>query len=128
MGAGDGDYSKVYYAAVRRDGEVVATFRILGNRCGHDELLLRAGWETAETAPERVESAHLMRHDSSRPLRLHTWWQNDDSREHYFGHAYGSSWSLPPGCDPEALLVASRPGTGSIEVREIAVSSATNLR
>lgn len=59
MGAGDGDYSKVYYAAVRRDGEVVAYVMPFARQQGG--ILWRDYSETSlpyfYTAPAKVMAA-----------------------------------------------------------------------
>jgi hypothetical protein len=84
---------------------------------------LRAGLETAETAPARPEAAAHMRHEISRADPIQSWWQDDDSSRHYWGFAYLATFGLPEACAPDGVRVEMTPGPGSMEIRTILVSA-----
>lgn len=107
----------------REQGEVVATMSLVGAHCGGVVYPLRAGIETAETAPQRHEIRGAMRHDASGAREIQSWWQDDASSRHYWGHAYLASWSLPFDCDPSRILVHATPGAGSLSLRRVVLSA-----
>ncbi|HYV86904.1 MAG TPA: hypothetical protein VFB49_13405 [Patescibacteria group bacterium] len=111
------------HGEARRSGEPVAWLTVGGAGCREARYPLRAGIETAETAPGRREAAALMRHEIERADPIQSWWQDDDSSRHYWGFAYLATIELPPLCAPENLRVEMTPGPGSMVLRAALVSS-----
>jgi hypothetical protein len=107
----------------RRSGETVAWIDVRGRGCRTARFPLRAGLETAETAPGRPEAAARMRHETSRADPIQSWWQDDDSSRHYWGFAYLATFGLPETCAPDGVRVEMTPGPGSMEVRAVLVSA-----
>jgi hypothetical protein len=107
----------------RRSGETVAWLDVRGRGCRPARYPLRAGLETAETAPARPEAAPRMRHEISRADPIQSWWQDDDSSRHYWGFAYLATFGLPQTCSPESVQVEMTPGPGSLEIRTVLVSA-----
>lgn len=107
----------------RRSGETVAWIDVRGRGCRTARFPLRAGLETAETAPARPEAAAHMRHEISRADPIQSWWQDDDSSRHYWGFAYLATFGLPEACAPDGVRVEMTPGPGSMEIRTILVSA-----
>ncbi len=115
--------SFMHNAERRRSGEQVATLALRGRGCEGLSWPLRAGIETAETAPRRAEIARLIRHDTSRTRVIQSWWQQQDSAFHYWGHAYLASWDLPAGCEPETVEIRTTAGLGDLEIRRLVVAA-----
>jgi hypothetical protein len=107
----------------RRSGEPVAWIDVRGRGCRPARFPLRAGLETAETAPARPEAAARMRHEITRADPIQSWWQDDDSSRHYWGFAYLATFGLPETCAPDGVRVEMTPGRGTMEVRAVLVSS-----
>ncbi len=114
--------SFLHNGETRRQGETVAWLRALGPGCGDAAFPVRAGIETAETAPGRFEIDGAMRHEMPPPLQ--SWWQDDRSARHYWGHAYLASWSLPAACEPQRIVLNAGSGAGELEVRSLVVAAA----
>jgi hypothetical protein len=108
--------------AERREGDAVADLAVEGRGCAAARYALRAGLETAETAPDRIEARDRMRHDTGRADPVQRWWQDDLSRRHYWGQAYLATFLLPPACEPEAVRLLVAPGPGDLVVRTLVVS------
>ena len=107
----------------REQGEVVATVTVLGFQCEGLVYPVRAGIETAETAPERYEIRGTMRHEASEAREIQSWWQDDQSSRHYWGYAYLASWNLPDACSPSRIRVHATPGEGSLALRRVVLSA-----
>ena len=110
-------------AAFRREAEPVAELSLAGRGCAGARFALRAGIETAETAPDRIETAPLMRHDLHAATPVQLWWQDDQSATHYWGYAYRASFRLPEGCEPIGAELRATSGPGEIEVRRLLVAA-----
>ena len=108
--------------APRREGDAVADLTVEGRGCAAARYALRAGLETAETAPGRIEARDLMRHDTGRADPVQRWWQDDLSSRHYWGQAYLATFLLPQSCEPEAIRLMVAPGPGELVVRTVIVS------
>ena len=108
----------------REQGELVATLSLVGVDCEGVAYPIRAGIETAETAPDRYEIRGTMRHEASGARAIQSWWQDEQSSRHYWGHAYLASWNLPLACDPSRILVHAAPGAGSLSLRRVVLSAA----
>jgi hypothetical protein len=108
----------------RIEGDVVAWVSPRGPRCGHSTYPIRAGHETPETAPDHEPGFMRPRHDLDEVDTIQSWWQSDPGGVHYWGHAYLASWELPQDCEPDVVTVRATPGTGVLELRGIALSSA----
>ncbi len=108
----------------RTRGEVVARLEPLGPGCDGLAYEIRAGYETAETAPERLEISDRMKHDLAGTNVIQSWWQDDLSVRYYRGHAYLASFEIPAACAPERVLVRTSPGYNRLEIRRLALSAA----
>jgi hypothetical protein len=113
--------SFLHHARNLEEGEVVAWVLPQGPGCEGADFPLRAGRETAETAPGRLESRPFMRHGIEGTRVIHSWWRDDFSAGHYWGHAYLARWALPDGCRPAHIIVTTRKGPAVLEVRKIAL-------
>jgi len=105
------------------EGRIVAWAKPEGPGCGSLRYPLRAGFETAETAPDRVEVFPRMRHGIERATVAHSWWQDDESAWHYWGHAYLASWPIPRGCRPGSVALEIEPRTADLEVRRLVLAA-----
>ncbi|HUD72869.1 MAG TPA: hypothetical protein VMQ62_12995, partial [Dongiaceae bacterium] len=109
-------------AALRSEGEPTALVTVEGRGCAAARHLLRAGFETAETAPDRVEVEAIRRHDATHADPIERWWQDDQSAAHYWGQSYLATFLLPIGCEPESLRLVMTGGPGDLVVRRALVS------
>ena len=115
--------SFLHHAESAEKGDVVGWVTPRGVRCDEITYPIRAGFETAATAPGRLESRPFMKHDLQDALVIHSWWQGDSSASHYWGHAYLARWELPEGCRPEQVVLRTEEGPALLEVREISLSA-----
>jgi hypothetical protein len=118
--------SFLHNAEERLQGELIAKLWIRGEGCDKRPLHLRAGLETAETAPERFEIAGRMSHGIEKAEVIQSWWQQNHSERHYWGHAYLTSWELPPACRPDAVQIQTAEGPGDLEIRRLVIASTTD--
>ncbi len=105
------------------EGDTVASVTALGPGCDGATFPLRAGIETAETAPDRFEVLGRARHDLSGTTPIQSWWQDDFSARHYWGHAYLASFDLPADCRPRRVVLRRHGGPGDLEVRLVAIAT-----
>ncbi len=111
--------SFLHHAQDVKEGEVVAWARPRG--CRGVVYPIRAGVETAETAPERIEARLFMKHGIEKTQVVNSWWHDDLSAGHYWGHAYLARWDLPAGCDPAHIVVTTAKGPAVLEVRKVSL-------
>lgn len=104
------------------EGTLVAAIDLHGPGCPEVSLPVRAGYETAETAPERAERQGAMRHGLSYAGVVQSWRQDDLDLGHSFRHAYLASWRIAPGCRPDTVLVRVDQHGADLEIRSLTVA------
>ncbi len=109
------------------EGETAARLRLQGPGCGDLGFPLRAGYETAETAPGRIEIEGSVRHGIERTIPVHSWFQDDFSSRGYIGHAYLASWPVRPGCKPDRAVVEVSAGPSDLEIRRLALAGVRSV-
>jgi len=115
--------SFLHNAEKRTTGEQIALLEVHGSGCDHQALAVRAGIETAETAPHRVEVVASMSHGIENTRVIQSWWQENNSAFHYWGHAYLASWDLPAGCEPREVEIRTAGGAGDFEIQRLVVAT-----
>ncbi|MGH9868535.1 MAG: hypothetical protein ACREAA_10280 [Candidatus Polarisedimenticolia bacterium] len=105
------------------EGQVVAWARLQGHLCSGTVFEIRAGLETAETAPDRFESRPFMKHGLEKTHVIQSWWRDNVSASHYWGHAYQARFDIPEGCRPSQVVVTTRKGDAIMEVRKASLLS-----
>ncbi len=119
--------SFLHNAEDHADGELIASIRVQGRGCGNQPLRLRAGYETAETAPERIETVGRMSHSTEGMNVIQSWWQPYNSASYYWGHAYLASFELPATCEPVAVQIRTEEGVSDIEIRRLIIATSPGL-
>ncbi len=113
--------SFLHHAESAGQGDRIGWLTVSGRGCDGVSFPLRAGIETAETAPGRFEARGASRHTLAGTRPIQSWWQRDHSARHYWGHAYLASFELPPACLPERAVLRTAPGRADLEVRRLVV-------
>ncbi len=114
--------SFLHNAEMLQEGKIVAWVGIEGPGCGRMRHPMRAGFETAETAPDRLEVSREMRHGVDNATVIHSWWQDDDSSRPYWGHAYLASWPILGDCRPRSVALRVERGAADLEVRRLVLA------
>ena len=113
--------SFLHHGEAAAQGERIGWLTLSGRGCDRASFPLRAGIETAETAPGRFEVRGSSRHTLESTREIQSWWQRDRSARHYWGHAYLASFDLPPACRPERAVFRTVAGPADLEVRRLVV-------